>query len=986
MKSKLAARFHFLNILFIVCILIVTVVACGILIARLADATSRDYVRSYTIESVDILSLHLNKELSLIQQISQTPEIIEWFADEENPDKKAAAYQTMMIYADILQIGRLHFGLMDSLHEYRIDHGAPFEDFAPVNLLDPSDSRNRWFFTASRSLFNKTMNLSTRNDEDTRLLWIDHKVMKDGNTIGIFSAALDYDEIFYDLFGLYDQESVMGFVIDYRGIIQIDSTVPEPGLIREEAHILSIDTDADFVSAINDRYLRNPGIYDGRRTTPEVIRLTGGNYQYLSIAPVPNTNWLTITFYNSNALFDFTSVLPLISAVALAFFVYVAASAFLMRRLVFGPLNQFTQSVSVSGRDENDIYGIARDDEIGELARTAQEAFSRLNENAIALKAAAEEANAANRYKSSFLANMSHEIRTPLNVIIGTTEILMQDEQLENSISTELHTIHNSGDMLLNIINDILDLSKIEAGKLKLTPNKYELASLIHDTSALNMMRTGSKAVEFKLLIDENLPAALIGDELRIKQILNNLLSNACKYTEEGEIGLSFTHEEGWLVFRVRDTGLGMTEEQINMLFDEYTRFNFEANRVTQGTGLGMSITRNLVHLMNGEISVESEPQKGSVFTVRLPQERAGPDILGRELADNLQNFHLSGILHAKKSRIIYEPMPYGRILIVDDVESNLFVAKGLVAPYGLSAETVISGPLAIAKIEAGNVYDVVFMDHMMPKMDGVEATKIIRGMGYTHPIIALTANAVIGQQDMFLANGFDDFIPKPVDIRLLNEILKKFVRDKQPPEVLEAVRQQMTAQPGPSIDDVVAVSPQLAEYLLRDILNAVEVLAAMDEKHGVYEDEDVQVFTLSVHAMRSVLTNAGEPELSAAAAKLEQAGKKNERAVISAGLPDFLDGLRATAAKLTPSEEEQHDVEIADADYAYLHEKLRLVKEACERYDQKSAKENLAELRQRTWPQQINKRLGEMAELLLGGDFDLAIDAADQTIGDNNG
>ena len=400
------------------------------------------------------------------------------------------------------------------------------------------------------------------------------------------------------------------------------------------------------------------------------------------------------------------------------------------------------------------------------------------------LEEALESANMASLAKSSFLANMSHEIRTPMNAILGVAEIQLQDESLPQTAKEALDKIYNSGDLLLSIINDILDLSKIEAGKFELAVAKYDVASLINDTVTLNMMRIGSKEIDFALSVGEDTPSALLGDELRIKQILNNLLSNAFKYTEKGQVKLSVSaedadHDSATLVFSVSDTGQGMTDEQIARLFDEYARFNEAANRATEGTGLGMSITQNLVKMMSGEIAVKSELNWGTVFTVRLPQTTVSAGILGHELAKSLENFQMNGLKQSKKAQIVFEPMTYGSVLIVDDVETNLYVARGLMSPYGLSIDTVLSGFDAIRRIESGKTYDVIFMDHMMPRMDGIETTNRIRSLGYLRPIVALTANAVVGQAEVFLLNGFDGFISKPIDPRRMNQTLNELIRDK---------------------------------------------------------------------------------------------------------------------------------------------------------------------------------------------------------------
>jgi PAS domain S-box-containing protein len=536
------------------------------------------------------------------------------------------------------------------------------------------------------------------------------------------------------------------------------------------------------------------------------------------------------------------------------------------------------------------------------------------------------EAVAANKAKSSFLSTMSHEIRTPMNAILGITEIQLLNDSLDEGVREALEKINNSGGLLLGIINNILDLSKIEAGKLELVIDRYSSASLISDSAQLNVMQIGSKLIEFELQIDENIPAYLSGDKLRVKQILNNLLSNAFKYTVKGTVTLAVKTEEEEeeensneiiLVLQVKDTGQGMTKEQVDSLFDEFARFNMEANRTIEGTGLGMSITQNLIKLMNGKISIESEPGKGTEFTVRLPQKRAGEEILDSDVIENLKLFRTNG--GARKTRqVTRELMPYGSVLIVDDVDTNIYVAMGLMAPYELSMDSAVSGFNAIDKIKSGKVYDIIFMDHMMPKMDGIETVRIIRESGYTHPIVALTANAVLGNADMFLENGFDDFISKPIDIRQLNSILKKFIRDKQSPEVLKAAEHSIYYAPADDVKAVRFIAPEteipgvdiargLERYsnneevylkILRAYVASLRSLLEAYETVNNNEDE-LSDYKIRIHGIKGASLNIYAEPVAEITLKLEKAAAARDFEYVSEHHPAFLEMGRKLADNL---------------------------------------------------------------------------------------
>jgi len=587
------------------------------------------------------------------------------------------------------------------------------------------------------------------------------------------------------------------------------------------------------------------------------------------------------------------------------------------------------------------------------------------------------DAEAANAAKSAFLAKVSHEIRTPMNAILGITEIQLQNETLSEDMQEALGRIYNSGYLLLGIINDILDLSKIEAGKLVLTPINYDVPSLINDTVHLNIMRFDSKPIVFDLNVDENIPLTLFGDELRIKQILNNLLSNAFKYTESGKVSLSIAREPAdrnskiTLVFRIKDTGQGMSREQLDKLFDEYTRFNLEANRTTEGAGLGMNITRRLVELMEGEILVESEQGRGSTFTVRLPQGIVDEGMLGKAVVENLMQFRLGKMSQIKKApQVVREYMPYGKVLIVDDVETNLYVAKGLMSPYGLTIDTAGSGFEAIEKIKNGEVFDVIFMDHFMPKMDGIETTKNIRELGYKNSIVALTANALTGQTEVFLANGFDGFISKPIDLHQLNSVLNKLVRDKYPPETVEAARHSQ-GNTKKNDDADISVNNEIKKIFTRDAEKAIVLLERIHE-NNYRRTDDIQMYIINVHAMKSALANIGETELSGFASRLEEAGRSQNIAQIANDTPTFLSSLRAIISKINPNKNNDNKAEvvISEEEEKALIEKLSVIQKACIEYEKKTVKNTLAQLKEKTWPQEINNLLDDLSEQLLHSEF----------------
>ncbi|MCL2722351.1 MAG: ATP-binding protein, partial [Treponema sp.] len=607
--------------------------------------------------------------------------------------------------------------------------------------------------------------------------------------------------------------------------------------------------------------------------------------------------------------------------------------------------------------------------------------------NITELVAAKKLAEQSNKAKSIFLAQMSHEIRTPMNAILGISEIFLQNKDsaggnLPGADADEgFRKIYESGSLLLNIINDILDFSKIEAGKMEIIQKNYDISVFINNTVQLNRYRYESKPIEFVLQLNENLPLELTGDELRIKQILNNLLSNAFKYTETGKIILSVTFEPGdddeslSLIIQVSDTGQGMNEEQLEKLFSEYERFNMDTNNYVPGTGLGMSITKRLVELLNGEIYVESEVGKGSVFTVCIPQKKHGVALCGAQIAESLMNFTFKNTKHIMNEQIIDEYLYNNKVLIVDDIESNLYVAKGMLLPYRLHIETADSGHEAIEKIKNGSNYDIIFMDHMMPVMNGIDTVKIIRDMGYTRPIVALTANAISGQEEKFLSNGFDGFLSKPIDSRELDILLTRFIIYTQQNEE----KKEMKINFDPKIHQVT----EIMKYFIIDGINTLNILGKYKDKLNELNENEMESFIITVHGIKNALANIGEKDLSDAALLLEKAGYNCDFSVISNDTPLFAEKLSSLVdlIKSKNNEEEKTGSDLQSGDKSFLLEKLNDIKTASDNYNKNAIKAILIDLEQKTLPGNLKNVLEEMSVNLLRGDFKKIASISEQAV-----
>ena len=419
--------------------------------------------------------------------------------------------------------------------------------------------------------------------------------------------------------------------------------------------------------------------------------------------------------------------------------------------------------------------------------------FYEIRKKNVQLTEMGEALQAAQVAKTNFLANMSYDMRTPLNAVIGLSELSLTKKSVPNDVKGYLKRIYGSGLTLMEVVSDLLDISNMESGKFGVMAAEYDLPSFIGDVVKANADHIGSKPIHFKIVPEEKLPARLIGDSLRIRQVFNNLLSNAFRYTSVGTVEWRIsTEREGdtvWLVSSISDTGVGIKPENIDKLFRDYNNRMDDDARVRNleggASGLGLTLIKKIIDLMEGTITVESTWGKGSTFTVRIRQKYVNDDVSSAELLDSLKNYQYV----EKKGRGIDDiqrvQLPKARVLVVDDVEMNLEIAQGMIEPYGITVDCLLNAHEAVEIVRRNEVqYNAIFISRWMSELDGKEAVRIIRNeiaseYAKSVPIIALTTNTVIGNKDIFHKWGFQDVLSKPLDIRHLDEVINTWIAKK---------------------------------------------------------------------------------------------------------------------------------------------------------------------------------------------------------------
>lgn len=719
----------------------------------------------------------------------------------------------------------------------------------------------------------------------------------DEYTVGIIGMDISMDLLKESVSKVKVYDTGHAFLIDKKGNVIYHEDFPK-------------GKDFKDLSEEDQKYFKS--ILDIKLNEVTVFKAHNGKAQKIILKELKNGMILAV--YAPSEEIDAPRRTLLIQQLIISALIVIAALAvanFWVRSLT-GPLKKMTRVAEhYADGDFSEQMSVKSKDEIGILSRSLQTMSTSLQEQ-IQL------ADTANKAKSDFLANMSHEIRTPINTILGMNEMILHEAE-EPQIIDYSSNIQNAGKTLLSLVNTILDFSKIEDGKMEIIPVNYGTASVINNVVVSIMERAKAKDLEFVADVDENLPSIMWGDDIRITQIILNLLTNSVKYTERGTIKFTIREKsrEGDgidLFISVKDTGIGIREEDINKLFESFERIEEKRNRNIEGTGLGMSIVNRLLDMMGSRLEVNSTYGKGSEFSFVLHQKIVDE----RPIGNYTERLHRVAGASSSKTRLYAKGAD---ILVVDDNEMNLKVARNLMSLNGIVPDIANSGADAIEMIK-GKHYHIVFLDHMMPKMDGIETLHKLREQDILPSdttVIALTANAIVGAKDTYLGAGFDDYLSKPIDLSKLEDLLIKYLpagickiddetsEEETDDEVLEFSPDDGsdTAEPETGYADRLKELAGMGfnteagvGYCAGDEDFYFEMLRTFadewEEKSEAiradFENSDIGDYQIRVHALKSTAKTIGADALSALALEQENAAKAEDIKAIENGVKLLLD------------------------------------------------------------------------------------------------
>ncbi|MCR5486758.1 MAG: response regulator [Lachnospiraceae bacterium] len=593
---------------------------------------------------------------------------------------------------------------------------------------------------------------------------------------------------------------------------------------------------------------------------------------------------------------------------------------------------------------------------------------------------------AASEAKSAFLSNISHEIRTPINAVLGMNEMILRECGDEN-ILAYADSIRTAGNTLLGLINDVLDFSKIEAGKMEILPVDYGLSSVINDLVNMIQTRADEKGLALKLDFDPGIPNRLLGDEVRIKQAVTNILTNAVKYTDKGSVTFSIGYERlpeepdsVMLCFAVEDTGIGIRKEDMQRLFSEFERIDEERNRYVEGTGLGMNITKSLLELMGSSLKVESTYGKGSRFHFKLKQKVLQWDPMG-----DYEASYRASLLERDRYQEKFTA-PEARVLVIDDTSMNLMVFKSLLKKTRVKIETALSGDEGLS-MACDKKYDMIFLDHMMPEKDGIETLHELQEMtenpNLHTPVICLTANAISGAREKYLEEGFTDYLTKPIDSARLEDMLLTYLPEDKIREP-EADAKEALSEDREGIPDFVGRITELDLSLglqnNNDPASYVEVMAAFSDMSGSYardieaflEERDFENATIRIHALKSSARIIGAVELGDMAERMEEASRKRDAKALRQEIPELLRRTRKLGEELSSLKEEEDPKEdLPPVTAEKLKESYEMIRRYLEEGEYDLAERKIGELAGRAVPEAEKERFSALKQAIEDYNYD---------------